>query len=150
MPTAQDSTEQLAAELAASRILQRPGMQDTQKAIAYLRDAEPSPGLTVAAQELQERGIIDAETLDGVLKSKSPEYKAATEQAGRATQLAGFLKQRLAKTAEQMTSMTPVEMAYVPSVQSALKQGWSDDVTVDDVPFDAFAEVHVDLPYRSQ
>lgn len=150
LPVAQDSTDALAAELAAQRILQRPGLKDTSDVLSYITDADPSPGLSIAITEWQQRGMLDDDTLNAVLAKKSPEYAQAQQHAGRTQQTAGFLRQRLAKVNEQAGTTKPVEMDYVPSVQSALSHGWQDETTVDNVPYGAFDQVHLDRPYRSQ
>lgn len=148
-PTAADSTEQLAAEMQAQRLLSRPGI-DATTITTLIRDTEPSPGLTLAIDEWQARGLLDADTAEAALVAKSPEYSEAKTAAGRATQMAGFLRQRLNKATEQMTTTTPVETQYVPSVDAALKRGWNDTITVDEVPDDVFDDVKVDPAYRAE
>lgn len=147
MPSAKDATEQLAAEMRAQRLLARPGLKPNDIA-DLIRESEPSPGLTLAVEEWQARGMLPEELAEAALTEKSPAYREAQTNSTRAHQMAGFLRQRLAKTTEQMETTAPVETQYVPSVDAALKLGWADSVNVDDVPADAFGDIPVDPVYR--
>lgn len=101
MPTATPET-QLAAELAANRILGRT-YENTSAAIAGILESEPaSPGRTLALRELQTRTKFSEDTIEAHLKSVSPEYRQASRNANLVESGASNLEMRLNKVVEAM------------------------------------------------
>lgn len=147
LPVAKDSTAQLAAELQAQRLMGR--VTEQSDIMNLIQQSDPSPGLTLAMEEWRARGQLKDEFADAMLTAKSPEYQAAQTEVKQVTQMAGFLRQRMEKTTEQMDTTRVVDTEYTPSVGVALEQGWEDQIDVDDVPFGVFDEVTVDPVYRN-
>lgn len=148
MPVAKDPTEQLAAELQAQRLMNRPGLKQTD-IMKLVREADPSPGLTLAVEEWQARGQLGEDFTEATLSAKSPEYEQAQAESRQVYQLAGFLKQRLDKTVEQMDTTREVDTRVMPDVEAVVNDGWVAGVDMDDVPSGAFGEVTVDPVYRN-
>lgn len=80
LPVATDDTAALAAEMHAARILARPGMNQPEEAAKWLKASTPSPARTIALEELQARGTLKAEWVEGALNA-DPVMAAATRDA---------------------------------------------------------------------
>lgn len=78
MPTPQNDTAAVAAELQAARILARPDMNDPASIGEYITTAPASPARTAVIQELVARGVISDETANAHLLGAHPDYLAAT------------------------------------------------------------------------
>lgn len=81
-PTASDATEQLAAELAVSRMMQRPSF-DSKAALAAFDEMPASATRTLLINESVARGLVSQEAIDGHTLNNYPEYKAAKEDADK-------------------------------------------------------------------
>lgn len=95
MPTAQGDVANLAAQIEADRILNRPGMDDQRMILEWVPKTEASPSRTIVLNELVERGLIKADVLDRLLAQTHPEYADAHRRWNQARTAGQIMQQRM-------------------------------------------------------
>lgn len=131
-PVAGDATEKLAAEMAVSRILARPGIQDQAQRMAAVKrefNAMPaSPERTLFAQECTARwSETSPELFEGLVSEQHPEYvelKRRGEQVGALADSARRQVDALDRLASSPDAEAPgatelVDLSALPAAQAA-------------------------------
>lgn len=134
LPTPQDDTQALAAEMQASRILNRPGMDDASTALQWIQGTPPSPARTVVLEELQARGVLKPEYVDGALVGAHPEYAQARQGVTQVrTVLNNVYRPHLANI-EHRLNYRRTEGTHIPETPATVRTGLNSSVMGGDLP----------------
>ncbi|MEJ6548780.1 hypothetical protein PQI66_04400 [Corynebacterium sp. USCH3] len=110
MPTSDDPSTQVAAELALQRIMARPSVKSADPTDRFreirrqLENMDPSPSRTLMLNELVARGDLEADTVDAMLAQESPEYREANSLAVFAKNHQNVLRGKARQIGERLDS----------------------------------------------
>lgn len=94
-PRPKTSTDTLAAELEAQRLLARG--KDAMTVIAVIRDTAPSAGRTIYAEEAVARGFIERDTLEATAAMQNPEITTGRKELAAVAQFHRIMRGYLAE-----------------------------------------------------
>ena len=140
-PKAKDSTETLAAEMATQRYLQREDLTKTDgdnnnlaALQAVFKEMGPSPARTMLFEEMQARGITNAELMRGCEAEENPALRNAQYTANAAETTARLVNEQLddLETSLQNPRMsTAGDTMKLDQIKNYLVNYFSDDMETD-------------------
>lgn len=121
-PKANDATEQLAAELAVSRIMGR-GNFDRESLLQQFDTLGTTATRTLLIEESIARGVISSEEIEGYSKQTNDEYRTLVNQAQKAATLANMVDKQLdfveRKSANMYAQPAATESVSVADIEGA-------------------------------
>lgn len=93
-PKPNDATEQIATEMAVSRIMARDGF-NRESLLNLCSEMDYSPTRSLLIEESIARGVISSEEIEGYSKQTNDEYHALVNQAQKAATLANMVDKQL-------------------------------------------------------